>query len=912
MKKRWLTFILTAALAAGFAGMASACNLLPGDSGSQSQQQSVPDSEIQSEESSAEKTTAVVHFDLNTDFETNSVKDKTVTIGKRVVEPSVYILEENPTNLHVYGWYTDKDFTTKWDFKKDHVEEDMTLYARWVELFEVDYYVNGAYFKTENVFNGDLLEEDATIVEGFRYLGTYTNDAYEEKIDFEQPVTSNMDVFVRRSEGLYLSDHVEEGELASGTLSENLVAYLGTVGETDEEGWVEEYKVQTAYETGTVEENCTYVNFGYTPSYGDGYVELCRSFDITQSQIIRVWMKNLGNAKGVCMYFTAMLDAENNTYSETGMNYSQAFCYPNYIGNDSARITFTDEQKNMDESDEWFYVDFNLYEIYKNGYSVWGTSSYLGALRLQPDYKSNPNEEDLSNVFLIKAIEGIPCDVSVEDSAEIQEKMDNAAALTEEKLNEVSSAQAENAQGFVFPKDYACVESVSEHAKTVNSTEGLLFYADNEILVRDYESAIHSFSLSVPEGKTVDMGTYTTLHLTLCNYGYASDLIVYVYNNEGVPVKAEVDVASRMTSSKTYSVNLYGAFGMEGTLSRVEILYTSLGVDNVIAFKEIYLGEFKPYDSVGINFNDKNCYGFTSNEKVSVAFEANREGTLFDVLQSGATVTSPDKTFRATTDGYGYATLQYILYSTSDVTAVTVEYKIDGEFKTPYVYQLNLENKGKNNEVTLPFILEERGTVQAVRLSFEGTGSIILKGISYSVLKTGLPFYESYADMYLGHTDWIPGGQYVYDENLKASLLVKNKDAAVVSGAVYIGYVKRYNAHISVPHDTYSVLVTETTKVKIVYQNKTSVADMTVNFVFSQWDTEAGEGETPVKLMENHGQILDSNMSEYEWSVLTIEVPTQYVGLYLAKVSVGFGGEEIAIRAISIENGLEENNEENV
>ena len=904
MKKKWLTFLLAAMMSIGFAGVASACNLFADDSSAQQSESASESGSQTDEESSVEKTSAVVHFDLNTNFQTNSVKDKTVNLGKRIPAPSVYILEENPTNLHVYGWYTDKEFTTQWDFKNDRVEGDMTLYARWVELFEVNYYVNGTYVKTENVFNGDLMTEDATIVEGFRYLGTYTNDAYEEKIDFDQPVTSNMDVFIKRSEGLYLSDHVDEGELSSGKLSENLVAYLGQLGDKDEEGWVEEYTVETAYETGTVEEKCTYVNFGYTPTYGDGYVELCRSFDITQSQIIRVWMKNLGSAENVCMYFTSKLDDEENVYSETGMNYSQDFCYPNYTGNDAARINFTEEQKNMDESDEWFYVDFNLYEIYKNGYSVWGTSPYLGALRLQSNYKSNENEEDLSNVFLIKAIEGIPYDVPVEDSTEIQEKMDNAAALTQEQLEEASSAQTANANGFVFPKDYACVEGVSEHAKTVNSTEGLLFYADNEILVRDYASAMHSFSIAVPEGKTVDMGTYTTLHLTLCNYGYASNLIVYVYNNEGVPVKAEFDIASRMTASKTYSVNLYGEFGMEGTLSRVEILYTSLGVDNVIAFEEIYLGEFKPYDIVGINFNDKNCYEFTSNEKVNVSFEPDRDGTLFNVLENGATVTTPDKSFKATTDGYGYATLQYVLYSNSNVTAVTVEYKINGEFKTPYVYQLNLENKGKNNAVTLPFVLEERGTVEALRLTFEGTGGIILKEISYSTLKTALPFYQSYEMLYGGaFAEWVDGGQYVYDESLKASLLVKGQSSSAVNCSLYIGYTKALG-HITVPHDTYSVLVTETTKVKVVYQNKTAIKTLSLNLTFSKWDKESGEAgaDMPIKFMENHGLEIDAGMSEYEWSVLTLEVPTIYLNTYLAKVRVGFGGEEIAIRAISIED----------
>jgi hypothetical protein len=588
------------------------------------------------------------------------------------------------------------------------------------------------------------------------------------------------------------------------------------------------------------------------------------------------------------------------------MNYTQDFCYPNYTGNDSARITFSEEQRNMDESDEWFYVDFNLYEIYKNGYSIWGTSPFLGALRLQSNYFSNKEEEDLSNVFLIKAIEGIPYEVPVEDSAEIQEKMGNAEALTEEEIEAVASAQQANANGFVFPKDYACIEGASEHAKTINSTEGALFYADNEILVRGYDSAIHSFTIRAPEDKAIDMGTYTTLNVTLCNYGYASDLIVYVYNDKGVPVKAEFDIGSRMLHSKTYSINLYGEFGMEGTLSHVEVLYTSLGVDNLITFEEISLGEFMPYDTVGINFNDKNCFGFTSTDKVNVSFTPDRDGTLFEVLQSGATVTTPDKTYAATTDGYGYATLQYILYNASNVTAVTVEYKIDGEYKTPYTYQLSNENKGKLNEVTLPFVLEERGTVQALRLSFEGTGVIILKEIAYKTLKTGLPFYESYNNIYSGaFADWISkNAQYSYDETLKASILTRT-GLGTASLSLYIGYTKALG-HITVPHETYSVPVTATTKVKLVYQNKTAVSDMLMNFVFSNSDRASGELGEALKLKENHNLEIDCNMADYEWSVLTIDVPTEFVGTYLAKIALGFAGDEIAIRSISIENGLEE------
>ena len=66
--------------------------------------------------------------------------------------------------------------------------------------------------------------------------------------------------------------------------------------------------------------------------------------------------------------------------------------------------------------------------------------------------------------------------------------------------------------------------------------------------------------------------------------------------------------------------------------------------------------------------------------------------------------------------------------------------------------------------------------------------------------------------------------------------------------------------------------------------------------------SESAAGPDYPILGENMTWEIDSNMAEYEWSTLTIEVPAMYADLYLAKIRVGFTGNEIAIRAISIES----------
>lgn len=851
------------------------------------------------------KTTAVVSFDVNTDLQTNSVKNKTVTIGKRVSKPGAYIVEDNPTNLQVYGWYTTADCTTQWDFKNDRVQEDMTLYAKWVELKEVNYYVNGEFLKTENAFKGDLIKEDAMLVEGFKYLGTYVDEEFTQAYDYATPVSETMNIYLKRSEGIYLTDMEEEGQLSSGKLTDYLAAYVGSYTLADEskgvgaaeEGWVEERKIITNYESGPVEENCTYVNFGYTPLIADPFVEISRGFDIRGSQTIRIYFKNLGSADRLTMYFTAMLDVDNGVYSETGATYSAEFCFNNAH---RSELLLSDDMKNMDESDEWVYLDFNLHEIYKYGYSIWGTSPYLGAIRLEANYTSK-NADDWSNEFLIKAIEGLPETIEVKDSEQITQIYNDGANTTAEELKAVSDAQASIDNGFVFPKDGALAGDVTGEAELCVSKDGLLFKASNEIACRENNEFTSGFSVVVPEGKAIDLENLTTFNIKLRNYGYAKRLIVYVYNDEGVPVKTEFEINPRMSESKNYSVNLFGEFGMYGNLTRVEVLYESLGVDNLLLVESISFTEFVPYDTVGINFNDKFFYGFTSTSDVSLSYDGKNSGTKFTVAKDGATLVSPDKTYEATNDGYANAVLTYVLPRTSDITAVNVQFKVNGEFGSNYRYELDLDVRNKVASISLPFALAERGMVQALKLSFEGTGEIILKEIGYTVNEDSLPYYKSYASIFNAWQDWLSTGtSYEYDAILKASILKKADTASMLSSSLYIGFTTP-NGYLSIPHTTYNVPVVETTVIKIVYQNKTNVNTMNV---WAGWANKYdGNPDTDgYPQYEVNGVEIDCNMADYEWSTLVIELPDEQVGKFVGKLVLQFGGKEIAIRAITFES----------
>lgn len=57
----------------------------------------------------------------------SAVDDMKVLHGKTIKEPT-----SNKEGYTLDGWYTDKDFKTKWNFD-DAVKTDMTLYAKWIE-----------------------------------------------------------------------------------------------------------------------------------------------------------------------------------------------------------------------------------------------------------------------------------------------------------------------------------------------------------------------------------------------------------------------------------------------------------------------------------------------------------------------------------------------------------------------------------------------------------------------------------------------------------------------------------------------------------------------------------------------------------------------------------------------------------
>ena len=80
----------------------------------------------------AQDVTVIVTDDCLIRFESNggsAVPDQTAARGSRLRRPDDPVKD----GYHLEGWYRDADLQNKWDFDKDTVTGNMTLYAGWVE-----------------------------------------------------------------------------------------------------------------------------------------------------------------------------------------------------------------------------------------------------------------------------------------------------------------------------------------------------------------------------------------------------------------------------------------------------------------------------------------------------------------------------------------------------------------------------------------------------------------------------------------------------------------------------------------------------------------------------------------------------------------------------------------------------------
>lgn len=147
----------------------------------------------------AEPIEYTVTFDSKGGSKVDSVK---VEEGGKVEEP------ETPTREHYIfeGWFKDESMQTEFDFAKDIVDSDITLYAKWkpdssgdVTFYKVTFNSNGGTSIAElDVIDGEkAAEPEAPTRDGYTFDAWYTNESLTDKYDFSKAVTGNLTLYAK-------------------------------------------------------------------------------------------------------------------------------------------------------------------------------------------------------------------------------------------------------------------------------------------------------------------------------------------------------------------------------------------------------------------------------------------------------------------------------------------------------------------------------------------------------------------------------------------------------------------------------------------------------------------------------------------------------------------------------------------
>lgn len=162
--------------------------------------------------------------------------DVVVKEGNTVVKP------ENPIKEgYVFdGWYKDVNCTTAYDFNTP-VNEDITLYAKWLANYTVSFDTDGgSTVESQTVVTGNKATKPASnpTKDGCNFKGWYKDSAHTNEFDFENDaITDNTTIYARFDEPELLSVS-EAQQLAKQFVSKNspdLYKVKGKVSSTSNE-----------------------------------------------------------------------------------------------------------------------------------------------------------------------------------------------------------------------------------------------------------------------------------------------------------------------------------------------------------------------------------------------------------------------------------------------------------------------------------------------------------------------------------------------------------------------------------------------------------------------------------------------------------------------------------------------------
>lgn len=822
--------------------------------------------EVSSSSSEEESSIVTVTFDTCQDLyeglKTNRPAPQELEKGDLVKEPKL-VAAQNPNNYEFEAWYTTDLFETQWNFETDTVQADMTLYAKWVEGCRVNYYLTDGSTKelkrTVYVPAGGKAEKADAVAQGYQLLGYYLDEELTMEYDFSQPITSAMDIYVKRSEYVYMD---------AKFIKENFVGVAGGAGQNGSK-----FGGMTYVEDG--EDSYVDVNFGYVSSKDapDAHIILQNmDLNITKSQKIEITFKNPteyvkhsdGGYNALFVYGTGKYEDKTPAIFEGATGYI------------SAAHELQPDECDMTKDSEWKTVVFDLGATQYAGMSVWANSTYLNLLRVQYGYEFSADENDTHHLW-IKSIKGVADDTYVGTEDTFADGF--LSDVTEEDLN---AAAKDEVYGFTFPNDRDAAE-LTINGNAYNTTEGLLVYAP-------YRSECTELTLRATKDKDIDLSTHTTLRLKVKNLGYIPELDIHFYSyveetGKNKHSKTIVKLPSRMTDFETIEVSLGKTMEFDGKLLSMTIAVASLGIDNAYVLESVEFGEYRVDEIPGLNFDDRNCAGAENSDKMQVKYEMRKSATSFTINESGAYFERNYVNYAM--HGYSKMALAYTLPAGSGITSVNVALTIDGvTVEYPYAVTESAALK------TLEVALQKSGYLEKIRVTFVGTGEVLLhyvrfgfdKGLDFSVSST-IAFYDN-------ESQWAIGSYDVGEcaTKLQMSALNDGKDGQMFYLAP---------AGAATQTNLKNIPVGPQKKVYVLYQNRGTGVNDPLNVRIYGDETETG-GTVWANIKDAYMNS-QQGMKSGEWAVMEIDL-SDFAWEYISLIRIQRSGTlaDLYVRAIIV------------
>ncbi len=660
-------------------------------------------------ESVAETEITVTFDPCNEDYEglkTNKPLPQTLEKGELLKEPTLRAIQ-NDNNYAFGGWYLSKDYADKWDFETDTVETSITLYARWVSSFEVNYYLTDGEMtelkRTAYVAQNSTITEEPNVAFGYELLGYYKDVGLTEEFDFTAPITANTNVYVKRSPYIFMDGKfiVQQFKGVASGAGENGATFGGMKYVEDGEG-------------GYVD-----VNFGYCPTALDPHIILeTMPLVITKSQKIEITFKipeDSGALNALVVYGTSL------------------------YGNKSIAVFQGATEKISDHislgqvsKGEWITATFDLDEDLYGGASIWANSTYLRLLRIQLQYANVSVDENDTNSLYIKSIKGVADDTYVGTDDTFAEGFLESAS--EGVLSGVVSTVE---TGFSFPADREQVSATVVNGASYNKEDGLLVYMP-------YRTEYNEVTIRTPSEEIIDMDKNKGMKVTLKNLGYIEFLEMQLETDEGLNSKVVVNMPAQMTEFETINIDLSHLKSCSGNLKKIKIAANSLGIDNAYIIQSIEFVEYLAGTVVGFDFT-----GVEDTETLTSSYNGTYQMLGFDVKASGAAF---EKSYtRFAINGYDAMTLVYA-NPEGGISKVTVTLTVDG---VDSVYEYAVEAGTLEMKLSLP--ITAWGNVTNMEVAFEGVGVIYLSGLVLSFEK-GLDFTTGeLMETYIKDATWVKG-----------------------------------------------------------------------------------------------------------------------------------------------------------